>query len=44
MSDLPEWPARYQADLSDAEFDTLAVRAGQLRSPEGEHSEAIFPT
>jgi O-succinylhomoserine sulfhydrylase len=44
MSDLPEWPARYQADLSGAEFDTLAVRAGQLRSPEGEHSEAIFPT
>jgi O-succinylhomoserine sulfhydrylase len=25
-------------------FDTLAVRAGQVRSPEGEHSEAIFQT
>jgi len=25
-------------------FDSLAVRAGQVRSPEGEHSEAIFPT
>ncbi|RRQ20839.1 O-succinylhomoserine sulfhydrylase [Thiohalobacter thiocyanaticus] len=23
---------------------TLAVRAGQVRTPEGEHSEAIFPT
>jgi len=25
-------------------FDTLAVRAGQVRSSEGEHSEAIFTT
>jgi O-succinylhomoserine sulfhydrylase len=25
-------------------FDTLAVRAGQRRSAEGEHAEAIFPT
>ncbi|HFD79894.1 MAG TPA: O-succinylhomoserine sulfhydrylase [Gammaproteobacteria bacterium] len=25
-------------------FDTLAVRAGQHRSAEGEHAEAIFPT
>lgn len=24
--------------------DTLAVRAGQIRTPEGEHSEALFPT
>ncbi len=44
MADHPEWPERYQSDLSDAGFDTLAVRAGQLRTPEGEHSEAIFPT
>lgn len=49
MSDQPEWyqqgaPERYQSDLTDAAFDTLAVRAGQLRSPEGEHGEAIFPT
>ncbi|WP_033407242.1 O-succinylhomoserine sulfhydrylase [Thiolinea disciformis] len=29
---------------SDWEFETLAVRAGQLRSAENEHSEAIFPT
>lgn len=35
---------RYQSDLSDAEFQTLAVRAGQMRSAEGEHSEAIYPT
>jgi O-succinylhomoserine sulfhydrylase len=26
------------------EFDTRAVRAGQTRTAEGEHSEAIFPT
>lgn len=44
MSDLQQWPARYQTDLTGADFDTLAVRAGQLRTPEGEHSEAIFPT
>ena len=44
MADLPEWPQRYQSDLTDAEFDTLAVRAGQMRTPEGEHGEAIFPT
>ncbi|MBE9563376.1 MAG: PLP-dependent transferase, partial [Proteobacteria bacterium] len=25
-------------------FNTRAVRAGQVRSEEGEHSEAIFPT
>ncbi len=30
---------------SDIEgIDTLAIRAGQVRTPEGEHSEAIFPT
>jgi O-succinylhomoserine sulfhydrylase len=28
----------------DYSFDTLAVRAGQERTTEGEHSEAIFPT
>lgn len=26
------------------EFETLAVRAGHLRTAEGEHAEAIFPT
>jgi len=25
-------------------FETLAIRAGQVRTAEGEHSEAIFPT
>ena len=25
-------------------FDTLAVRAGQQRTAEGEHAEPIFPT
>ena len=31
-------------DIEQYEFDTLAVRAGQIRTPEGEHSEPIFPT
>jgi O-succinylhomoserine sulfhydrylase len=31
-------------DFDDWGFDTLAVRAGQRRTSEGEHSEAIFPT
>lgn len=35
---------RYQSDLSDAEFATLAVRAGQSRTHEHEHSEALFLT
>lgn len=30
--------------LADAQLDTLAIRAGQARSPEGEHSEALFLT
>lgn len=25
-------------------LETIAVRAGQVRTPEGEHSEPIFPT
>ncbi len=33
------------ADIfAGAQLDTLAVRAGQRRTPEGEHSEAIFTT
>ena len=32
---------RYDDDYS---FDTLAIRAGHTRTPEGEHSEAVFPT
>ena len=40
-----EWQAgRLDSVLEGVGFDTLAVRAGQHRSPEGEHSEAIYPT
>jgi O-succinylhomoserine sulfhydrylase len=35
---------RIQFDLPEAEFSTLAVRSGQNRTMEGEHSDAIFPT
>ncbi len=31
-------------DWNEFNFNTRAVRAGQVRSDEGEHSEAIFPT
>jgi O-succinylhomoserine sulfhydrylase len=31
-------------EAQDYQFDTLAVRAGQVRTPEGEHSEPIFQT
>lgn len=40
-----DWQAgRLDSDLQGAAFDTLAVRAGQRRGPEGEHGEALFPT
>ena len=40
-----EWQAgRLDSDLDGAGFDTLAVRAGQQRTPEGEHGEALFMT
>ena len=40
-----KWQAgRLNSDLQGANIDTLAVRAGQERSPEGEHSEAMFLT
>ena len=42
--DFSQFNDRYQSDLSDVELETLAVRAGQVRSAECEHSEAIFPT
>lgn len=42
--DFSEFDDRYQSDLSDCSFDTLAVRAGQVRSAEKEHSEALFLT
>ncbi|MDO7909066.1 O-succinylhomoserine sulfhydrylase [Pseudomonas sp. 22-AL-CL-001] len=43
MSDQWE-PGRLDSDLEGVGFDTLAVRAGQHRTPEGEHSEAVFFT
>lgn len=40
-----EWDAgRLDSDLEGVEFDTLAVRAGQHRSPEAEHGEPLFFT
>ena len=44
MKDFSQFNDRYQSDLEGCAFDTLAVRAGQVRSAECEHSEAIFPT
>lgn len=39
------WDAgRLDSDLEGVGFDTLAVRAGQHRTPEGEHGEAMFLT
>jgi O-succinylhomoserine sulfhydrylase len=32
------------SDYEEFDFETRAVRAGQIRTAEGEHSEAIFPT
>ena len=32
------------SEYDEFDFDTRAVRAGQQRTLEGEHSEAIFPT
>ncbi|KZZ14398.1 O-succinylhomoserine sulfhydrylase [Oleiphilus sp. HI0130] len=32
------------SNLDGLSIETLAIRAGQIRSPELEHSEAIFPT
>ncbi|MCK5666361.1 MAG: PLP-dependent transferase, partial [Thiotrichaceae bacterium] len=31
-------------DWNEFSFNTRAIRAGQVRTHEGEHSEAIFPT
>lgn len=39
-----ERPDRIQFKDQDYSLDTLAVRAGQKRSNEGEHSDAIYPT
>ena len=40
-----DWDAgRLDSDLEGVSFDTLAVRAGQHRTPEGEHSDPLFFT
>jgi O-succinylhomoserine sulfhydrylase len=39
-----EYLAERQAVLAEAELDTQAVRAGQVRTFEGEHAETIFMT
>lgn len=40
-----DWDAgRLDSDLDGVGFDTLAVRAGQRRGPEGEHGEPLFFT
>lgn len=40
-----DWDAgRLDSDLAGAGFDTLAVRAGQQRTPEAEHGEPLFLT
>ncbi len=40
-----EWEAgRLDSDLEGVAFDTLAVRAGQHRTPEGEHGDPLFFT
>jgi len=43
MSEIDHQQARDNA-LADCHIDTLAVRSGQLRTMEGEHSEPIFTT
>ena len=42
--DFSELDARYQSELDGCAFDTLAVRAGQMRTHEHEHAEAMFLT
>ena len=39
-----DYLAQRQAVLAEAELDTRAVRAGQVRTAEGEHAEPIFMT
>tara|TARA_Y100000782_G_scaffold114485_1_gene150815 strand:+ start:6147 stop:7370 length:1224 start_codon:yes stop_codon:yes gene_type:complete len=39
-----DYQAQRDAVLREAELDTLAVRGGQQRTAEGEHSEPIFTT
>ncbi|MBS98543.1 MAG: O-succinylhomoserine sulfhydrylase [Oceanospirillaceae bacterium] len=44
MSKGFENPSRVQFDPDGYATDTLALRAGQSRTPEGEHSDPIYPT
>ncbi|GAB2589771.1 O-succinylhomoserine sulfhydrylase [Nitrincola alkalisediminis] len=44
MTDSFERASRIQFSGQEYDLETLAVRAGQHRSDEGEHSDAIFPT
>ena len=44
MSNEDDYLAERLAVLAEAELDTRAVRAGQVRTAEGEHSEPIFTT
>jgi len=41
---MAEHPSTGRSDLAGADLATLAVRAGQVRSHFGEHSEALFLT
>jgi O-succinylhomoserine sulfhydrylase len=44
MNDEKERGMRHDDNSEDWGFDTRAVRVGHRRTPEGEHSEPIFPT
>ena len=44
MTTDSDYQAQRDAVLREAELDTLAVRGGQQRTAEGEHSEPIFTT
>ncbi|GGK82657.1 O-succinylhomoserine sulfhydrylase [Amphritea balenae] len=39
-----ERPDRIQFEDADYDFSTLAIRAGQQRTDEGEHNDPIYPT
>lgn len=44
MTDAFDKEAERRQALADTRLDTLAIRAGQVRTAEGEHSEALFLT
>lgn len=43
-NDNNQHPNKSQSYLDNAQVATLGVRAGQVRTPEGEHGEPIFTT